>query len=153
METCTNRRILVEVACLDHYAPPPPPPDAPPPAAMGDADEALVVPPSRQAPTVPEGVDPLSLLPPALAAARRRNLEQLHLLKAEMAPAAFRWEVGVCREAGGGGRERRRRCFSGNLAHTPSPSPASALSSDTLGRAATVRHFTTTRRPGHVAPS
>ncbi|GLI68645.1 hypothetical protein VaNZ11_013116, partial [Volvox africanus] len=71
VDTCNSRGILFEVACLDHYVP-------------------LMSTSAAAAAAATEGADPLALLPAALAAVRRSNLEQLHLLKAELGPAPFR---------------------------------------------------------------
>ncbi|GLC36026.1 hypothetical protein PLESTB_000530600 [Pleodorina starrii] len=106
VDTCTHKRILIEVASLDHYVPPPPPPAASPPspslssaAADGSGvDMDLGGGGGREEPGEAAvrvagrggGGEALAALPAELAASRRRNLEQLHLLKSEMAPAPFR---------------------------------------------------------------
>ncbi|KXZ56179.1 hypothetical protein GPECTOR_1g154 [Gonium pectorale] len=74
VDTCHGRSIRLEVACLDHYVPPPPPPPAEQGQPAGSASAA---------------VGSLAGLPAGLAAARRGNLEQLHLLKSELGPGAF----------------------------------------------------------------
>ncbi|EFJ44811.1 hypothetical protein VOLCADRAFT_118635 [Volvox carteri f. nagariensis] len=94
VETCTNKRILLEVAALDHYVPQVAAAGAGAPTAeVADVDGGVscVGGGKGTALLAAEGEDTLALLPPPLAASRRRNLEQLHLLKAEMAPAAFRY--------------------------------------------------------------
>ncbi|GFR41521.1 hypothetical protein Agub_g2217 [Astrephomene gubernaculifera] len=92
---CIDRNIQLDVFCLDHYLPPT---AQPPPQRGGKSGNNNTNNGSSfnnggsKGGSSSKGAvyDTLSLLPPELAAVRQRNLEQLHTLRAELAPATFR---------------------------------------------------------------